>query len=455
MLIMAVKRKRKVFIHGRIDCFRGWGEVFGKIGVITMDWEKLFENGNEIGNMGLAEDVKADISLNQPEDYENDLDRYIDDAMRKASETLHPSSSTPMKNSGCNADASPSGNDSPGNSALKKDREAYLEGGAYAVHNKLSLNPSPTRDDLVRIMELYHHGTREEQDQAQTEMLGVLDPYILNIIYTRYSTYARKHLNDLMQQGYLGVIVGMKTYDPHLGTPTTWFSRYINHEIQDYICTQINHTTQHYSNASKKVMDCIKRKQINNIPFTEKDIYIETSVPLKTIRMCLQISNLSTVPIDSEETPIELPSNFDDPGEYVVEKMENEHIADLLFGSQDGKYISVLSEDERDCIALHYGFDGRGVRSYSEIEKTTGIPRHKIGKIIQVGLKKIKFELTKEKYGIRRERVQPAPEREMDRARHKNKNKRKEMILDNILSDAEMEFTQMTLWEYFKDGLLD
>ena len=62
--------------------------------------------------MGLAEDVKADISLNQPEDYENDLDRYIDDAMRKASETLHPSSSTPMKNSGCNADASPSGNDS-------------------------------------------------------------------------------------------------------------------------------------------------------------------------------------------------------------------------------------------------------------------------------------------------------------------------------------------------------
>ena len=122
MLIMAVKRKRKVFIHGRIDCFRGWGAVFGKIGVITMDWEKLFENGNEIGNMGLAEDVKADISLNQPEDYENDLDRYIDDAMRKASETLHPSSSTPMKNSGCNADASPSGNDSPGNSALKKDR---------------------------------------------------------------------------------------------------------------------------------------------------------------------------------------------------------------------------------------------------------------------------------------------------------------------------------------------
>lgn len=66
MLIMAVKRKRKVFIHGRIDCFRGWGEVFGKIGVITMDWEKLFENGNEIGNMGLAEGTAFSRSFSRP-----------------------------------------------------------------------------------------------------------------------------------------------------------------------------------------------------------------------------------------------------------------------------------------------------------------------------------------------------------------------------------------------------
>lgn len=313
----------------------------------------------------------------------------------------------------------------------------------FAVHKALKLNPNPQKEDLVRIMDLYHNGTEQQRKDAQKEMLGIMDSYILNIIMTRYYTYTQKHMEDLLQQAYIGVCTGMKTYDPNLGAPTTWFKRYINHELQAYINTQVNHTTQHYSTASRKVMECIENKKKRNLPYTEKDIYLETDVPLKTIKKCLQLQEMTSVSLNSEDSPMELASEFEDPQDYVVDKVTQDHIADIVFGSRDGRYVSTLTKEEKDCIALRFGFDGRGERSYAEIEKITGIARHRLGKIIATAIKKIKFELTKEKYGITQEKV-----REIEK-------KRQEFLIDNIISDSEMEYTQMTLEEYFKEGLLD
>lgn len=395
-----------------------------------MDWNTMYDDGCEgQENISFSEENEEPL---REEEFEgltdetiaalktldgNELEQYIPSEIRKELEDGE-------------------------NPAISSKNEDPLSNGTFSVHNSLNLNPNPTKDDLIRIMEKYHNGGKEERDEAQKEMLGILESYLLNIIMTRYYSYTRKHMGDLLQQGYLAIITGMKTYDPELGAPTTWFSRYIHHELQNYINTQVNHTTQHYSTATRKVMECIERKKKQNKPCTKKDIYLETGVPLKTIAKCLELQEMTSVSLSSEESPTEPSSNFIDPEEYVTNKIEQEHIADIVFGSRDGKYISTLTEQEKNVIALRFGFDGRGERSFAEIENITGIPRHKLGKILALAAKKIKFELTKERYGVKREK-KPV------------KRKKPEFLLDNILSDAEIEETQNSLSEYYKQGLLD
>lgn len=396
-----------------------------------MDWNTMYGDGGEgqedISMAGVNEDPISEVALGGLTEEaiaalknldENELGKYLPPEIRRELEAVD----NPTESSGKNEDT--------------------MSNGTFQVHNSLTLNPTPTKEDLVRIMESYHNGGKEERDEAQKEMLGILESYLLNIIMTRYYSYTRKHMGDLLQQGYLAIITGMKTYDPELGAPTTWFSRYIHHELQNYINTQVNHTTQHYSTATRKVMECIERKKKQNKPCTKKDIYLETGVPLKTIAKCLQLQEMTSVSLSSEESPADLSSDFIDPEEYVSNKIEQEHIADIVFGSRDGKYISTLTEQEKDVIALRYGFDGRGARSFAEIEKITGIPRHKLGKLLASALKKIKFELTKEKYGVGGKDISA-------------KTKKREFLLDNFLSDAEVEETQNSLTEYFKQGLLE
>ncbi len=165
----------------------------------------------------------------------------------------------------------------------------YLTGDPFAVHNKLQYDPHPTKERLLDIMERYHSNDCNLKDKAQTDMLGILSPYILGIINTKYETYKEDHLEDMLAHAYEGVLMGMKTYDPEKGTPTTWFKKFILGGIFDYIYSQVHHTTSHYSSAQKKVYAYIDSKSEAGIPFSLKDIYIGTGVPIRTIENCIKI----------------------------------------------------------------------------------------------------------------------------------------------------------------------
>ena len=270
--------------------------------------------------------------------------------------------------------------------------------GRRMVHDYLKQDAKPTMERLTDIMRRYHEGTPDEVEQAKLDILGIMDAYILHQINTRYKTYAEKHFEEMQQSAYLGVMKGLPTYDPNRGKPTTWFSRYIDHEIQDFINKQVNHSSQHYNAAAKKINACIDRKIANNIPYTIGDIYRETNVPPKTIRECLKtrqtrISSLSATPIDYD-----IPSDYGDPVRHVEQEDAREQIRSLILGKldEDGNVHSVLTKEEQQCIILQYGLDGEEGRSLVDIEEITGIPRYRVNKIVATALKKLKAELGKE-----------------------------------------------------------
>lgn len=322
----------------------------------------------------------------------------------------------------------------------KRKQDSYSESpslrNAFSVHNALDLNAHPTHEELCSIMYDYHHGNREK---AQRDMIAIMDSYLIHLIITKYHTYVEHHMEELMSQGYLGILIGMQTYDPNRGMPTTWFMRYIHHEIQAYINSQVNHTTQHYNVASKLVYACIDRKKKNNIPYTKGDIYRETGVPLKTIEKCMRIKEITTASLNNSEKDKELPAEYGDPQQYMEQKAELEMIDDLILGE---RAKTLLSDEERACIVLRFGFDGKGCRSFTQIEQITGIPKYHIGKIQAAAIKKIKEVL--------------------DRDIHKNrssKSKKNEgidqYIFGDLLSDEEMNNDQDEITKLFKMGLLD
>ena len=130
----------------------------------------------------------------------------------------------------------------------------------------------------------------------------------------------------------------------------------------------------------------------------------------------------------------------------VMDKMRREELNDMLFGNQDKNIKSILTKDERDVIWLVYGFGKEGRQSNKQIEEITGIPKHQIAKILAAAQKKIKDEIERRNspaVGIAKMKSVGRPEKKQD------------YLYENILSLEEMEYVQITLADYFKEGFLD
>ena len=108
-------------------------------------------------------------------------------------------------------------------------------GDPFMVHNSLKLIPNPKQEDIIKQMELFRSGNDQQKKEAYEYMMGVLSAYMVKLIKEKYGNYMRKHMDEMMQQGYLGIMKGMRNYDPKKGKPTTWFIMYtINEQVRDF-----------------------------------------------------------------------------------------------------------------------------------------------------------------------------------------------------------------------------
>ncbi|MBQ6361836.1 MAG: hypothetical protein IJH81_03210 [Lachnospiraceae bacterium] len=282
--------------------------------------------------------------------------------------------------------------------------KSYLTGDPYAVHDKLQYDPHPTRERLLDIMDRYHSNDYNLRDQAQIDMLGILSPYILGIINTKYDTYKKDHLEDLFAHAYEGVLIGMKTYDPEKGTPTTWFHKFIMGGIKRYIYSQVHHTSFHYYAAGKKVYAYIDAQAEKDIPCTLKDINIETGVPVRTLKNCIKVNSVTAGSISTGVEDLEIPTDYGDPERYTEQREASETIQRLILGkeSETGEFTnSILDKYEQSILILYYGLDGKGRRNIAEIESVTGIPKDQIKRRIWRLLRRLRCELGQERWKAR------------------------------------------------------
>jgi RNA polymerase sigma factor (sigma-70 family) len=235
-------------------------------------------------------------------------------------------------------------------------------------------------------MEDYHSGDDYRINRSKEEAIRSLEGFIFTIIKRKYSTYAPKHFNDLIQEGRAGVLEGMKKYDPELGMPTTFFNPYIKHELQSYITKIVDKTTTHYSTNIKKVNKAIDFFEEKGIQYTLVDIAIQTKMTPEAVKQAMSVRNYRDE-IHFESCPRETVPDLKIIQKVITpeeELIENERIN--IVHECIAKY---LNEEEIQVICLYFGI-GKA-KSYTEgkIAKKLNIPKDKVKRLLNSAQRKL------------------------------------------------------------------
>ena len=238
--------------------------------------------------------------------------------------------------------------------------------------------PIPTyngknRLDYIQVMKDYNSGNEKLREKAAEMVIGDLTGLVLYIIKKKYSNYSSRYYDDLVQSGEIGILQGLKDYDPAVSLPATYFYYFIVHEIQSFINGNVYKTTPYYSANMKKINKAIALFESEDRPFTNRDISIQTGIPLDTVEKVRAIMvGGSEVSLTSFGEQIEAPCNFN-PEDEFFKKENSEQLYKIMRES--------LTHDEALIITYLYGINGVETFSLKNIAKKFNFPIDKVKKL--------------------------------------------------------------------------
>ena len=238
-----------------------------------------------------------------------------------------------------------------------------------------------SQEDFQALVNTYRQGMQLIND-ANGRMIEKMSMFIYYVIERKFNTF-KLHTKDLYQEGCVGILKGMSSYDPKRSKPTTYFWIYIAHEMTEYINLNINKTTSHYSASIVKVKKAINHFEREGREWTVKDIAQEIGISAETITQALNImASADEVHYDTVDyLDSKISKTFDSPEETVLKNETARIIREA---------IATLSEDEANVILLKYGLTGEEAMSYKNISARLGIQIDKVKKLNNSGLRKLK-----------------------------------------------------------------
>jgi len=211
-------------------------------------------------------------------------------------------------------------------------------------------------------------------------------------IALRYSIKSNYEIEDLIQEGALGLLQAIKAYDfSKHGSFVTympfWISQYISRAISDLSRTiRIPvHMLEKIDliEKSKKILKSISSEKITITEIAEKCKMTEELV--KNI-LRYQIKTIS----------IEDLLSIDDDGycSYDIEYFENNQIIDSLenysLNNILNNMIKILSEKEAKILYFRYGFNNGESKTLEEVGEIFGLTRERIRQIENRAIEKLK-----------------------------------------------------------------
>ena len=186
----------------------------------------------------------------------------------------------------------------------------------------------------------------------------------VQLAYKRMAKYRkdRDAFQDIQQD--LAVIFYEKLpyYDPTKSTPTTYFLRYFNQVITEYILNYSQHMSQYDAHNVSIVRAAIKYFEERGIKWDEPMIVTKTGLSPKVVKNTLRLAANSVMA--NVDDAIDMASKMPTPEENY---MNNEKTSTLYRVLKE-----TLSQDELDFFFYKVNLDGKE-RSYQQVANELGM----------------------------------------------------------------------------------
>lgn len=167
-----------------------------------------------------------------------------------------------------------------------------------------------------KIMDLYEADPKHAMGYAIKD----LERYIYKKIHTNYKTYYLYH-EDLYQEACMAVIENIRSYDPKVSRPTTFFTFYINSNLSKFITENVRQSNYYYHKNYEKICEVEDSYEMNHEFLTDKQIAKETGLTLKAIKAAREVDGKNIISLESLDIDAVLPSEEETP-EIKMEKLE-------------------------------------------------------------------------------------------------------------------------------------
>lgn len=262
--------------------------------------------------------------------------------------------------------------------------------------------PSNPLQVLLRSLRYAHPLTPDEEvalaqrmergdEKAREQLIESSIPLVITIA-RKFASRTTVPLEDLVQEGCLGLIKAVDRFDWRKGVRfTTYATWWIRHAIARVVAEQSRFIRIPYTilevfvavlRASRRLTQELKREP------TPEEIAEDINLPPEQVKEVLQLTEEPlplSVPVGEEEdTLLEdlIPDpNVASPEETFWRSLAKEHLQEIL---------NLLSFREREVIKLRYGFVDGKIHTYNEIGQILKLSREAVRRIERRALQKLR-----------------------------------------------------------------
>ena len=254
-----------------------------------------------------------------------------------------------------------------------------------------------SNEETKALFKLYHKGTKEEREFAFNKICN----HNMRIVISLAREYCSNedNLNDLIQEGNIGLMKAVEMFDEENGTPfhgysIYWIRRYIN-IFKTNITPIVAQTNRSKTASTITTITNELWQKLERIP-TPDEILDEYNkrYPKKSINDTDDLVNVEYVYIDQLEPLTDTNQDLQAYIDYNAASVSHNEYMDDVESEYNKKLLSTLlnslTENEIKVVRMMYGLDGGLESSISSISSKLGVTNQRVWQLYKKALNKMR-----------------------------------------------------------------